>query len=145
MPAEAAMPGLVMSARTATAVAGVVGPAVLLLGMTVWPATGAGAESTTSDVADADEVEFDGRLYANPETGCIELPPDDWNSADVIPVEPTSTPSAEETNRDEVGKLLEDLQVPLLQGDAYVHAEPWPTCGEAPRTAPVGSRQRAGR
>lgn len=140
------MLGLGTKVRTATAMAGVVGLAVLLLGMTVWPATGEGTESTRSKgVADADPVEFNGRLYANPETGCIELPPDDWGSADLVPVEPTPSPSADDTDREDLAELLEDLQVPRREGDAYAHSEPWPACDEPPKAAPVGAEEGAHR
>ena len=140
------MLGLTTRVGTATGVVGAVGLAVLLLGTTVWPATGEGAESTTSEsLTDADTVEFDGRLYANPETGCIDLPPDDWNSADVIPVEPRPSPRADDTNGERVDELLEGQRVPLLQGDTYVHAEPWPACDEPPTATPVRGRADADR
>ena len=140
------MSGLATRVRTATGVAAVVGLAVLLLGTTVLPADGEGAESTPSEsLTDANIVEFDGRLYANPETGCIELPPDDWSSADVIPVEPTPSPGEDDMTGDRVDKLLEGQRVPLLQGDAYLHTEPWPACDEPPTTTPVGGRADADR
>lgn len=140
------MSGLATRVRTATGVAAVVGLAVLFFVATAWPADGGVAESTPGEsLTDAKIVEFDGRLYANPETGCIELPPDDWNSADVIPVEPTPSPGADDTHGERVDELLEGQRVPLLQGDAYVHAEPWPACDDPPATTPVGSRADADR
>jgi hypothetical protein len=146
IPLEADMLGLTTRVRTVTAVAAVVGLAVLLVGASVWPATGEGTEPTASEgIADADTVGFDGRLYANPETGCVEVPPDDWNSADIIPVEPIPPPRADDANRNGINDLLEYLQDPLRQAEPYVQAEPWPACDEAHRTFPVDAEEGADR
>ena len=111
--------GLAAGVRAATAVAGVVGLAVLFPSTDGWPA---------SD-------EFDGRLYANPETGCLELPPDDWNAPEIMPVDPMPSPRADYGSREDVRRRLEELRGPVREGGARVHAEPWPACNKPPSAA----------
>lgn len=120
--------GLATGGWAATAVAGVVGLAVLLPSTNEWPA---------SD-------EFDGRLYANPETGCPELPPDDWNATEIMPVAPMPSPSADDGSREDIHRRLEELRGPDWQSDAHVHAEPWPACDKPPNAAPGRTGTGAG-
>ncbi len=120
--------GLATRVRAATAVAGVVGLAVLLPGPSEWPANG----------------EFDGRLYANPETGCLELPPDDWDATQTMPVDPMPPPRADDRRREDIRRRLEELTGPDRQTDVRVHAEPWPACDGSPNGLP-GTDQGADR
>lgn len=121
--------GLTATFRAAAAVAGVVGIAALLPSTNEWPATD----------------EFDGRVYANTETGCLAIPPDDWRPAHIIRVAPEPAARADATNRTGMRGPLEEPRGPGLQRDAYVHAEPWPACDNPQGVAPARTHTGADR
>lgn len=136
------MSGLVTRFRAAAFVVVAVGLTVLL-GAAAWPAPGRGAESSTSETeTDADTVEFDGRLHANPETGCVELPPDSWSPPEVVPVGPTEAPDGDGEIAEHADERLRGPRVPPLPGDVDMHAEPWPACDEPDTATPVRDDRR---
>ena len=126
------------AARFRTAIVSIVAATLaVVLGATFWPASGHDVDASApgSDVPNnVDAVGFDGWLYANPETGCVEPPPRDLDPPDVVPAEPKPAPDAEGDLREHRAEPGERGRVPLDRDGPNVHVEPWPACDES-RTA----------
>lgn len=112
---------------------------LLAVGAVAWPAGGQDTGALVEDVPPTDRVDrFDGRLHANPDTGCIELPPEDLGPPEVVPVEAQEPPARGERNPQapEDALLPPRSEVPV----PYMHAEPWPACDEPGAATPTIQR-----
>lgn len=99
---------------------------VVLVGGGLGPASGQpSADDDTSSVGATDT--FDGVLYADPETGCLD----------------TSPPQPPEVR---VWELQPDDEAPrrmLLEPTPGIHARPWPACQRPTDALPVDVRRHA--
>lgn len=127
-----------------TAIVSLVAAALaVVLGASFWPANGNEADASAADGDTPNNVEaaeFDGWLYANPETGCIDPPPRDLDLPDVVLVEPSPAPDGANDPEERMEEREEGDQVPpipyVVPDWPNVHVEPWPACGES-RLAPT--------
>ena len=112
------------------------------LGAASWPASGHGIDTPAADGDAPDRVdaaEFDGWLYANPETGCVEQPPRGLDAPDVVPVEPRLPEDLVEDKSEPDGHE----RVPLDLPGPHAQLEPWPACDESRSTTTVGEGSRS--
>ena len=118
----------------------------VILGAAFWPASGHDINTPAAN-GDApeqvDAVEFDGWLYANPETGCLEQPPRGLDVPDVVPVEPQPAPDPEDDLGEHTYESEDHERVPLDLPGPHAQLEPWPACDESRSATTVGDSSQS--
>ena len=136
------------AARVRIAIVSFVAAAIaVILVAAFWPASGHDIDtSAANDDAPrpVDAAEFDGWLYANPDTGCLEQPPRGLGGPDVVPAEPQPAPDPEDDLGEHTYEAEDHERVPVDTPGPHAQLEPWPACDESRSATTVGNSSRSG-